>query len=257
MGVFYLYADESGKLKQSPYTSFCGFVASDLEWWRFAQEWESCQISFGVPALHMSYIQYPDRDKSGRWAEIRRKWGNGWEARKQDMFKAFARVIYGSNLVCAGATIDSDYFLKMTDPRVRERMRDPLYMAFYSLVRSAIEKIDCAGKRHFLSVVIDDDREQSENYYSVLSSMRKNFPKEIDERISEIGFANDVAYPGIQAADLIAYESRDLMIKRKNDPTVAISELYGVLTKGGLHQPMLYGSKDLDKLCELYDEEEK
>jgi hypothetical protein len=54
-------------------------------------------------------------------------------------------------------------------------------------------------------VVIDDDQQSSENYYNILGSVRKQFPKEVNDRIAELGFGNDVAYPGLQAADMIAY----------------------------------------------------
>src|SRR5438105_6176250 len=103
MGVFYLYADESGKFnRQAEYTSFCGFVAPDTEWWRFGTEWDACRFAWDVPAIHMAHSTDPERDKSGAWAAVKQKWGNTWEQRKKDMLLGFARVIRGSNLVCVG-----------------------------------------------------------------------------------------------------------------------------------------------------------
>lgn len=246
---FYLYADESGKMQKSEYTSFCGFVAYDLEWWRFYQEWESCRFSWEVPAIHMAYIHDPTRDKSGAWGKVKDRWGNTWEHRKQDMLQAFARVIRTSNLVCVGSTIDSEHFVKMPDKPYKQAMgNDPLYLAFYNLVRNAIDKMDNVQGHHTLSVIIDDDQQSAHNYYDLLGSMRKQFPKDVSERISELGFANDVAFPGLQAADMIAYESRSLMIAKKQDPDTEPSLIYALMTKEGLHQPTLYTPYFLDML---------
>jgi hypothetical protein len=248
MGVFYLYADESGKFKKSEITSFCGFVAPDLEWWRFAQEWDSCRFTWGVPAIHMAHITDPDRDESGEWGKVKKAWGNTWELRKKDMLLAFARVIRGANLVCVGNSVDAVHYEKMPETDYKRDMRDPLYLSFYNMVRNAIDKLDCLHTSHTLSVVIDDDQQSSENYYNLLGAMRKQFPKDVSDRISELAFGNDVAYPGLQAADMIAYESRGLMILRKQNPTTPPSPIYALMTKDGLHQPTMFTPEFLDIL---------
>jgi hypothetical protein len=251
MGVFCLYADESGKLGKSEYTSFCGFVAPDVEWWRFSQEWDHCRFSWGsVPAIHMAHITDPERDASGAWAKVKQKWGVTWEERKNDMLLAFAKVIRGSNLVCVGNTVDAAHYENMAETDYKREMRDPLYLSFYNMVRDAIDHLDGLHTAHTLSVVIDDDQQSAENYYNILGSMRKQFPTEVSKRISELGFGNDVAYPGLQAADMIAYESRGLMIKRKQsgNPRERPSQLYALMTREGLHQPTMYDPYFLDIL---------
>jgi hypothetical protein len=73
---FYLYADESGKFnRKSEYTSFCGFIAPDLEWWRFGQDWDHCRFSWGVPAVHMAEISDPDRKPDSEWAKVKKALG--------------------------------------------------------------------------------------------------------------------------------------------------------------------------------------
>lgn len=247
MGVFYLYADESGKFnRKSEYTSFCGFVAPDLEWWRFGQEWEACRFGWEVPAVHMADIAHPENSEA--WLKVKQRWGNTWDKRKDDMLMSFGKLVYTANLVCVGSTIDAAHYEKMPDTDYKRDMKDPLYLAFYNLVRNAIDKLDNLHTEHTLSVVIDDDQQSSENYYNLLGAMRKQFPKEVSERISALGFGNDVAYPGLQAADMLAYESRRLMVERKKDPNAPPSSLYGTLTKLGLHQPTLYTPFFLDIL---------
>jgi len=98
--------------------------------------------------------------------------------------------------------------------------------------------------------VIYDDQQSAENYYNLLGGMRKEFPEAVSKRISELGFGNDVAYPGLQAADMIAYESRALMIERKRtgNPKAPSSMIYALMTREGLHQPTLYDPYFLDIL---------
>ncbi len=136
----------------------------------------------------------------------------------------------------------------MPETDYKRNMRDPLYLSFYNMIRNAIDKLDALHTMHTLSVVIDDDQQSSENYYSLLSAMRQAFPREISDRISELAFANDVAYPGLQAADMISYESRNLMIMKKHDPTAAPTKIYALMTKNGLHQPTLFTPEFLDIL---------
>jgi Protein of unknown function (DUF3800) len=244
---FYLYADESGKFnRKSEYTSFCGFIAPDLEWWRFGQDWDHCRFSWGVPAVHMAEISDPDRKPDSEWAKVKKAWGITWEDRKRDMLMEFAKVIRMANLVCVGCTVDAEYYEKMPETDYKRGMGDPLYLAFYNLVRNAIDKLDWLHDKNTLSVVIDDDQQSSENYYNLLGQMRKRFSREINERISGLAFGNDVAFPGLQAADMIAYESRNLIRARKADKTTPPSQIYALMTKNGLHQPTLYTPEFLD-----------
>ncbi len=249
MGVFYLYADESGKFnRKSEYVSFCGFVGQDLEWWRIGQEWDNCRLAYSVPAIHMSYISDPDRDPSGQWAEVKRKWGASWDRRKQEMLIDFARIIQQAHVACVGCTVDAAHYGTMQETDYKRSMHNPLYLAFYNLVRNALDKLDWLPGGQLMSVIIDDDQESSENYYNLLAAMRKQFPAEVHKRIAALSFANDVAFPAIQAADMIAYESRTLMLARKLDSNIPPSSVYVLMTKNGLHEPTRYTPEFLDIL---------
>jgi hypothetical protein len=247
MGIFYLYADESGKFnRKSEYTSFCGYVTSELEWWRFGVEWEACRHKWQVPAVHMADIAHPENCEA--WAAIKSKWGKTWDKRKEDMLRSFGRIVLQSNAVAVGSTVDSAYYEKMPETDYKRDMHDPLYLAFYNLVRNALDTLDNTSTCHTLSVIVDDDQQSAENYYNLLGGMRKQFPIEVNSRISQLAFGNDVAYAGLQAADMLAYESRRLMVERKKDSAIAPSDLYVALTLQGLHQPTFYDPHFLDIL---------
>jgi hypothetical protein len=60
-------------------------------------------------------------------------------------------------------------------------------------------------------------------------------------------FVDDTHFPGVQAADMIAYEARRIMVERMTNPE-ATSDVYSDLTFMGLHQPGFYNAEILDQL---------
>jgi hypothetical protein len=75
MAHFYMYGDESGKLAQSEFTSFCGYVGHTTEFERTMMEWNNCRFGWGVPPLHMRLAMNPEWDKSGEWQKVKAEWG--------------------------------------------------------------------------------------------------------------------------------------------------------------------------------------
>ena len=65
----------------------------------------------------------------------------------------------------------------------------------------------------------------------------KNLPQpafqEVRHRVHTLAFSKDDHYPGLQVADMIAYEARNLMVKRIEDKDAPSSPLYTDLTHGG------------------------
>jgi hypothetical protein len=56
---------------------------------------------------------------------------------------------------------------------------------------------------------------------------------------------------GSQVADMIAYESRSLMVQRQTNKDAPPSELYKALTKRGLHQPKFWTTEYLDQAAAM------
>jgi hypothetical protein len=123
---------------------------------------------------------------------------------------------------------------------------EPLDFAFNHCVVQGIEKTEITDTCSPISIVIDDDRESSLQCYEMLSHL-KNAHQKARDRIDGISFVNDRSYPAVQAADMIAYESRVLMEARAKDPAAESTELFSCLTRWKTHQPSFYSSEKLDK----------
>jgi hypothetical protein len=189
---------------------------------------------------------YPDADQE--WAKIKVKWGTVWQQKRDAMLAEFATIVGRSHCVCVGAVVDARHFEQMPDCKFKREMKDPLYLSFYTTVMNSLEKIDRVfSPENTISIIVDDDQEYSLNCYRVLNQMRVQFKDKVGKRIDSMCFGNDKAFPGIQAADMIAYESRARMIAKLSNDTEP-SSLFMALTRSGVHQPVLYTSSHLDAL---------
>jgi hypothetical protein len=146
------------------------------------------------------------------------------------------------------------HFRSLPDSEFKRVVRqDPLFLAFHQVVLRGIEKTEVVDRYSPIGIIIDDDRESSLSCYKMLHTLKQTFPK-VRERISSISFANDMAYPGIQAADMLAYESRKLMVELKKDSEYMPSDLWQSLTLLGINQPLFYSPAILDMLnAQPYD----
>jgi hypothetical protein len=194
----------------------------------------------------MAAIMFPDRDPA--WDAIRLKWGKDWDAKRSLMLSDFSAIICRSAIVAVGAVVDVAYFRSLPDSEFKRAVKaDPLSLAFHQVVMCGIKATEIIDKHSPIGIVVDDDRESSLSCYKRIHELKQTFPN-VRERISDITFANDVAYPALQAADMLAYESRKLMIERKMNPEHSPSELWLSLTRMGITQPLLYRPAVLDML---------
>ena len=123
-----------------------------------------------------------------------------------------------------------------------------MYLALHKVLTQGIEKTEAVDKHASVSLVIDDDQEYSIMCYRLLQAMKRDDAK-VRDRLDAIAFVNDKVFPGIQAADVIAYEARRLMIEELTTGVeVRPSELFNSLTFARHHQPLHFTPKILDEM---------
>ena len=253
MGFFYIYADESGKLSgKSDYTSLCGFIGAALEVQRASYEWHLCQIKWGVPPIHMSQI-LAENPKDKEWIDKRAEWGPRWEELRDTMLDEFAFVIQQSKLIAVGTVIDASMYRKVQeDPSLKLPVKDSNVYLFQELIMNALARIEVIDDCSPVSVVVDDDQDTAFDYYTMLKSLKSNESPAFDKirkRVHGLCFSNDRSFPILQAADMIAYETRSLMVKRISDPATPPSQRYQRLTQGGINQTKLCTGETLLKVA--------
>jgi hypothetical protein len=165
------------------------------------------------------------------------------------MLKDFAATIRSAQIACVGVVVDARHFrlLAEQDSAFADAYKDPIRLSFHIFVMGGIDKTEVIDKHSSIGIVVDEDPEFAMGCYEQLNGLKQAFPK-VRERVHAISFVNDASYPGVQAADMISYESRRLMVERISKPDVEPSELYSSLTLLGTHQPHFYTPAVLDRL---------
>lgn len=250
MAVFYIYCDQSGKFVRDDYISFCGYVGHASEWERFALEWNNCRMRWGVPAVHMARIMFPDR-KDDEWLKIKNARGKDWDKWRDLVLGDFAATIRSAQIVAVGAIVDSKHFNALADSEFKREAKDPLFLALHTVIMRGIEVTEVIDRHSPIGLVIDDDHENSIECYRRLNKLKEHpdpMFRKVKDRVHAMSFANDVSFPGLQAADMLAYESRRFMVERITNPAAEPSDLYLSLTLLLTHQPKLYTPEILDEL---------
>ena len=256
VGHFIIYGDEAGKVESSDYTSFCGYVGTAMEWERVSTEWNALRIAWGVPPLHMRCAMYPDRSKCDEWGALKIKWGKDWEDKRNDMLIDFGGVIRHSSLAAMGCVVDAAHFKSMPDSVFkRQHQNNPIYLSLFTLIENSLDRIDVCNKHLSVSLVVDDDEEHAIDCYKFLNSMKEELPR-FRERITAITFGNDNEYPGLQMADMVAYEARNFMVNQLNNKENPLTPLFGLLTKMGVNVPKIWTAQYLDDLARRINEKE-
>lgn len=239
MAAVQFHCDESGKVGNSPYIAFCGFLGNGDQWSKLLAAWRAARIRLHVPPIHVSAMLHPT-SKNG-WLPTSQKYGDKWLGKCQEILDEFAAIVEQEKIVCFGAVVDAIAFQSLSLPILQERtMGDPHYLAFESTVVGALTKVLWGDTNATMGLIMDDDEEKAKHCYDLYRLLRKHNPQ-AKERLSGICFASDDLYPGIQAADMLAHESRRLMV----DSEPAASERFKKLTCNCEHQPILLTAQRL------------
>ncbi len=250
MAAFHVYVDESGKFTDTKidYISMCGYAAHISEWTRFSLEWENCRTRWQIPPLHLRVIYRADDHP--KWLEVKRRLeevSESWEMAREQMLDEFATIIAQSGIVCSGAVVDSKYWHSLPESNFKSKSHNPLFLAFHQVVMRAIDAVETVNSNSTVGLVLDNDEESSQACFEQLVMLKKTFPK-VRERFSSICFVNDRDYPGVQAADFLAYEARKFMVDRKENPNCEIPVRLKKLCGLNVGKLKLYSSAVLDIL---------
>lgn len=258
VAFFYIYVDESGKLSgKSDYTSLCGFVGHSQEWHRFAMEWNSTRFKWQVPPLHMGQIMSPS-PRDAKWKAKREEWGDLWENKRDAMLSEFGQIIRTAGIICVGSVVDANAYREIRqkiaggDADLILHFDDSNVFGFHNIIMRSLEKIEVVDKHNPVGIIVDDDAQTVKGYYDLLENLRthtqEGFAK-VRERVHGISFCKDESYPGLQAADMMAFEARKFMVSKMSDESAEPSELYLAITHFGMNQPQLYTSAMLYKIA--------
>lgn len=230
------YFDDSGKenAQDQPYVCMAGYMADISYWTSFFQQWRNLLMKHGISCIHM-------RDLIHRQGEYKRL---GWDDPKRDKVLAdFIRIIKENQLIGFGIGVDANHWRS-----IREKMHlgDVQDFCFQRIMRRVIERVKAAKLEDVVSVTFDTDPEFARVRLRRFFEIREH-DSNAREYLSSITFANPKIYVQLQAADLLAWETRRDLVQKSggHNSTPRYKDLFTALS-----------DYELDYSSELWDKEE-
>jgi hypothetical protein len=191
------YFDESGKFKDHRVVSFCGVVVSFGQIGSFDKEWNAWLRQFGMPHLSMKQALRCKRPLGPKYACTELK-------DRVAALQNFANVIVKHTEVLVCVAVDVRAFQRLNPETKRLLGKDPHYTAFS---RSISEMAQCIPSDRRGSIICDDEEKFAIQCYKLYARL-KNTSRPNWERFDSISFADDTAYPCLQAADMLSSLTR-------------------------------------------------
>lgn len=220
------YFDESGKSAKDKVVSFCGFADSD--WDLFASKWSKLLRRYRLPALHLS----KDKLKA--------------TAKNLSMYREFIKVIKQSIECGFGCAVDVPSFTTIHKSVASELGgSDPQFLAFITVLKM-LKEYTRVSRDPSISIICDDDREKACNTYKLYMRAKQRY-NESARIFVGIGFADDVHYMQLQAADLFSWITRAEALHRYHGESYSLRELFGELNTSGPDVQLKFQAKFWDQ----------
>jgi Protein of unknown function (DUF3800) len=222
--VFHCYFDDSGKESEptNRFVVIAGYLAVDIVWDRLEHVWSHLLIKHGLSHVHMKDILGVAKAK-------------GWDIPKLNSVLAdFIRAIKAApGLIGFGVAVDADEWRKLS-PERRKRFGDAQEFACSRIVRRVRDRLIEAGhERELLGIFFDQDFEFARRRITLIEELRKRSP-DLRNALAQVTFADAELFYPLQAADLLAWETRRHLINRVGGKlnTARWAELMAALPHG-------------------------
>jgi hypothetical protein len=193
------FFDDSGKESDPINGILClaGYIAFDHIWWSFIEQWRQLLIYHGISGLHMKELNNISKEK-------------GWDNQKRDsVFADFSNVIKQSRLTGFAVAVDAKAWRSLPKER-RVKFGDAQQFCFGRLLRGIVDRLAESGE---VEIIFDRDYEFANSRLCLLQHLQNIDPR-LGKTVASITFADSNLYYGLQAADILAAETRREMINR-------------------------------------------
>jgi hypothetical protein len=196
--VFQCYFDDSGKESEpsNRFVVIAGYLAVDEVWARFQNVWGHLLVKYGLPDVHMKAILKIAKQR-------------GWDIPKLNaVLQEFVLAIRAApGLIGFGIAVDAYEWRKQT-PERKHLFGDAQEFCCSRIVRRIRDRLNSAGlSRDHMQMVFDQDFEYAKRRLALFEHLTKR-AKDLRESLLILSFANARHYYPLQAADLLAWETR-------------------------------------------------
>jgi len=221
--MIHAYFDESGKFKDpSDFVVFGGIVGRIDETSVFTREWRE------LLGPDIAYISMKD---AMRLETPFRGWT---EARRDELLIECAKLIKSRSGMSFVSEISKADFATLPEP-LRKKLRDPIYGGFEVCVRALVREFP----NRDLCLWCDESEEYASTCLKTYQ-MVKSKSLDLKPRLVSLAFGDDTKFPGLQAADMVAYVANRILREASNAPRI-VREIHSILRADkGSKKHMIY-----------------
>jgi hypothetical protein len=200
--VIHAFFDDSGGERdpQSRFSCLAGYLAHETYWTRFQDYWRHLLLRHGLPYLHMrEYVKIAND----------RGWGT---VHRNSVVLEFVQVVKECRLIGFGVGVDAQAWRKLSRDR-RAAFGDAQQFCFTRIMRRVVDRLELAQEPEPIQVFFDRDMEYARPRLRFFDHILK-FDRRAAERVAALSFADSQWYSPLQAADMLAWETRKHLIAR-------------------------------------------
>jgi hypothetical protein len=183
-----------------------GYMSYDSNWEIFASRWSDLLIRRKLPFVHLK--EWSNLCKDNNWTN---DYGN-------NVLLEFVEIITECKLIGIGVGVDATEWRALSAKR-RHQFGDAQQFCFQRIVRKVMDRVFLVKPNEPIALVFDRDYEFAARRINLLRHFHNHYP-EIAINVASVSFANSALYLPLQAADLLAWETRRHLINAINgNPT--------------------------------------
>jgi Protein of unknown function (DUF3800) len=219
--VIRAYFDDSGK-ESNPtngYVCMAGYLAESSYWELFNWQWRQRLLQYGISAIHMKNLI----SLKGEYQFL------GWDAnRRDDALKDFVRVIKETRGVGFGVGVEMSGWREIRSRH--PELPDVQTFCFARTARMVIDRLKVSAPREFLNMHFDADPEFGPARIRLHSALWER-DETVRPYLSALTFADVYTFLPLQAADLLAWETRKDLVQKSggHNSTSRWEELFTAL----------------------------
>lgn len=204
------YLDDSGKFSDPRETAIvvAGAIADLEKWDSFDQEWRNVLDEFGVSELHMVDLAH-FRGDYFLWDEEKRR----------TFLDQLCKITDKYILKPLGGLLPLEQFKRLDSKKKEFWLNDPYFVCLQDSIELAANVAqELFVSPEYVQIICDQQQEFEAKANHVFRTCQKYLPN--GDRLKSFGFGASKDFPGLQLADLIAYEAlhvrRDMLNLHKN-----------------------------------------
>jgi hypothetical protein len=188
------YVDESGHQAQPGYYGVAGFIGSAYQWGRFTTKWTKTLSEAGVPYLHMREFAHS--------VDGFRGWSG--DPRREQLMAGVVQAITHGRLTAVGSALRTADFNALAEGERTRLGGSPYYGCLQDVLYGFALTAQNMPAGEILTIIVDhnDYEHRAQQMYQLLRQRGAPY----DRLAPALQFADMRQTPGIQAADVLAYE---------------------------------------------------